>query len=758
MTGLTRKIALSLDPSSLQDFTLNLDKVSGTVSFTLTELPNYSIKDIINIQGLDCQVERIGPLVAHGSSGFKVECRIRPTLTQEFISVNFADQEDGTGYSMHDVVGKMAAQAGTTVTIGVPDVNVVSFSYSGRIISGLESAADALCGQFLQQNGIWFIADKDFSVGDFTLDSAEDLVSIDQSLHGDILDELASNSSDLKDAYIRADELVDDIEELKEAIDKIEEQLAKENEEDIKDLSMINRRAFLADIGFEFGHKGNAPQQLDSSCIIDGGKWDVWTPKAASNLNPDNPKRKYYQIVELVDTDNRPTGKYKGCYSLFGATILVEVQKPSNTAGLYFMRGTASNISEAVNASTWTLVKTVERVTTKTVNGFIENETRLYLAFSVSLPKGYVAIDEVTQDVGPAVKDQQLYRLNVTVEYAVANVQPWQFIGEISLTYWPLVKDNQCVGYVHPNSSVYSINGDLLYEAENSGQLLGPVQDGANCILDNGKLVGLVSYKSVKDLELNHTGLIDGVLVKGGSSKGPIVGFIRGDYEYKHWPGFDHDKDLEDAFDDSDPEHEPITICLLNKLPSVEGIDYSDFDPSNPDAWIVPDLSDDPFDEEAQLNKELDDSKDRLASLELEAEVTANKIACLEKALTAYSAESSLVGIRNAALAWTTHRREQDRQHEFNIVNKSKLKELFDKAVVLDVSHFAELSNVGTRLLVTNCVFIYNSVLPLPFNTFSIPEISARYSGDCGIIQSVSMTASGSSCSVSVTALLKLKE
>ena len=61
MTGLTRKIALSLDPSSLQDFTLNLDKVSGTVSFTLTELPNYSIKDIINIQGLDCQVERIGP-------------------------------------------------------------------------------------------------------------------------------------------------------------------------------------------------------------------------------------------------------------------------------------------------------------------------------------------------------------------------------------------------------------------------------------------------------------------------------------------------------------------------------------------------------------------------------------------------------------------------------------------------------------------------------------------------------------------------
>jgi hypothetical protein len=202
-------------------------------------------------------------------------------------------------------------------------------------------------------------------------------------------------------------------------------------------------------------------------------------------------------------------------------------------------------------------------------------------------------------------------------------------------------------------------------------------------------------------------------------------------------------------------DKEDLQIFFLAEIPTAGGIDYSGYDPNNPGDWTPADA--DPNEEATALNKEKESLERQLAELLILAAVNAAKIACLEKELISYGAGDLIPTIKFAADQWTIHRREQERQTEFDAENLTKMRELHALAVAADVTLMIEISNCSSRLLKTSCTFTYYNILPLPRNSLTIPNLPGNaeeeYENEVGVVDSVSLSMSSSNASVTVSSI-----
>jgi hypothetical protein len=82
---------------------------------------------------------------------------------------------------------------------------------------------------------------------------------------------------------------------------------------------------------------------------------------------------------------------------------------------------------------------------------------------------------------------------------------------------------------------------------------------------------------------------------------------------------------------------------------------------------------------------------------------------------------------------------------------------LHSAAVAKDQVLMQTISDCPAKVLKTDCTFIYNNVLPVPKNELTIPPLpgntSEDYEFEVGVIDSVSLSTSAGSATVSVSSI-----
>ena len=749
-----RHIVLSLDPDTLLNLSLNLTENSGTASFTLTTKPVFEVKEYIELQGLVARVERIGPNYTQGEKSYKIECRIIPEFGQEYVSVNYPNMADGDSHSVHMMIEDVATQAGTTVTVSVADLQIQDFTGSGRFAEVLASLASRICGNLVQQNGAWFIVPKDYILGDFTV-PAEDIKSVTQSYEGDILDTISGLAEDLKSAYIEADELADKIEDLEEDLDDLKDQT--EDEEVSEEDGYRDARVAMDDINILFGLLGDGHRQpIDPSIIVESVHWDYWDAPPGSTVN-ETTQAKYFQVTDERDHYGEYTGRMKGLKELTGATLYVPFTKPSNSSGIYFARGSAVNLFGApIVDKTWDYLywverkeKVVDRETSK-----VAYVVKHYFVFSPS-EEGWHGGISVANLVHKAV---------LNVEYVPTVTVKWKFAGTLDFSKWVVTNGDQPIGMVNVDGEFFNINGELVTEITNVNELPGPVE-GLAILSQEGGLAAWMEGDSFWSVYGEHCGVLGAgstsVIKLGNNTLGRVCGWIDGVWGYYAFPGLGGALPQEDNPVLNPPTGEetidrrPLPIYFMTEIPSAEGVDYSTYDPANPDLWVPSDI--DPSEEEVERDKEIKARELEIAELKIDAAVLAAKIACIIKELTMYGVEYLVPTIKEAADAWTAHRREKERQDEGSSPNLTLLRTKHAAAVAKDQALMQAVSTCPAAVLKTDCTFIYNNVLPMPNNELTVPflpgNISEEYETTAGVIDSVSLSASSGDCLVSISSI-----
>lgn len=751
-----RHIISTLDPTTLLNLSVSIEDSAGTISFTVLTKPAYEVKEPIEIQGLVCQVERIGPNYTGGEKSYKVECRITPEFSNEFVTVNYPNMADGDSHSVHDMIASVATQAGTSITVSVPDLQVQEFSGSGRFPEVLQSLAELICGTLIQQNGAWFIVEKMYAIGDFTVPSG-DIQSVVQSEEGDVLDTISGLADDLKSAYIEADALADQIEDLEEDLQDLKDDLdeveaATEDDENLE--GYRDARVFLDNIDFSFGHFGKGNNQMIPEAVkIESIHWDYWTPAIVGDTEDPNNKDVYYRIEAERDSNGELTGRMKGLRDLTGCTLLWPFQKPSNSSGLYFARGQALNIFGApIVDNTWSSLHWIKRREEIPGGGAVTTYTdKYYFPFS-ALPERWYT--------GP-IDNTHKYSVNLEVEYVPTVTVKWKFAGTMDFSKWAVMADGKAVGMVNPDGEFWNINGELVTEVTDVLDLPGTVSNFL-CILDsNGGLAAYSEGGSFWSIYGEHCGVVSSsnqsLIRIGNNINGKIVGWLDGVFSADNWPGLGGALPQETnpaiSGDPATIDKRAIPAYFMTEIPSAQGIDYSGYDPANPGDWTPGDI--DPNEEETALNQSIKDLELQIAELKIDATVLAARIACIEKELESYGCGYLITSIKAAADAWTLHRREEERQDEFNAKNLTKMRELHADAVALDQALMVEISNCPARVWKTDCTFIYDNTLPMPRNTLVVPNLAGNteeeYFNECGVIDSVSLSLGSSGCAVTVS-------
>lgn len=754
--GTIRHIISSLDPNELLNLSMNISDRDGTVSYTVMTKPVYEIKEYIEIQGLLCKIERIGPSYTNGEKSYKIEGRIIPEFTNEFVSVNYPNMEDGDSHSVYEMIQSVASQAGTSVSIQVSDLQVQEFSGSGRFPEVLESLAKLICGTLIQQNGAWFIVSKDYAVGDFEV-PAGDIQSVVQSYEGDVLDTISGLADDLKNAYIEADVLADKLADLEDDLEDLEEDSDEVEDEDDAE-GYRDARVFLGNIDMAFGHFGtDNNQQIPDNVIVESIHWDYWTPtEEGDTKNPDNPNYYYWQTKAERDSYGELTGRMQGLRDLTGATLLWPFQKPSNSSGIYFAKGKALNIFGApIVDGTWdylTWIKRRETVQDK-ASSVVTRTTKYYFPFSASVERWHTGV----------VDNSYKFLAQLDIEYVPTITAKWKFAGTLDFSKWAVIAAGKPVGMVNPDGEFFNINGQVITEVTDVLDLPGTVTDNLCILGPDGGLAAYCDGGSFWSIYGEHCGAIDAsgsVIRLGNNVTGKICGWINGAYASHAWPGLGGALPQEDNPKLNPPPGEetidkrPLPAYFMTEIPTAAGIDYSGYDPGNPGAWVPPDV--DPNEDQTELNKAIRDIELQILELKIDIAVLEAKIACIEKELASYGAEYLITYIKEAADAWTAHRREQERQDEFNTQNLTKMRELHTAAVSKDQALMAQISTCPAKVLKTDCSFIYDNVLPMPRNLVTVPVLpgntSEEYESEAGVIDSVSLNFGPSNCVVSISA------
>ncbi len=749
-------------PEILISISMDTTFTSGTFRIVTSALPtNFEVKDYITIQGYIGRVERIGPTYNSGQKVYTTEGRIIPEFTNEFVSLYYINYGDGDKHSVKDIAYSAAEQAGISLNFEVEDVYIQEYETTGRFTRVLETLADMVCGQLIQTSVGFSIVNKLTSIGEFSVE-AVDIISITQTVEGDILDTIVALYEELRDLYIQLARLIEELEALKEPEEPEEEEAGDE-----VDLRVIYSEP-MDTLNFEFWNvnNDNGRQPIDKSFVVEAAPWEreSWLPTIdeatgkISENNPNNPGFEYYQV-----SYDAKTGKNTGVFSIVFAEILVPFTPPSNASGIYFIHSTSSrNIigySEEETAG-WKAAHWVNRPYYDEAND--DWVSRYYFVFNCDVP-AFMTCDD----------DDACYSISAEVRYIPTIRTPFEFSGYISYAMWPIIDSSipalpVPLGMLAPDGSMYSLDGALVDEISDLVDLPtgSAISTNSMCIVDeNGALAGFYNGVEIKSLLFEHCGVLSDInpyqFLLGNSSTGSLVGYtLETAASFLQWPGLDTEGN------EYEQTQEDIIFMYKEELPTALGVDYSEFDPENPDSWR-PTLI---FEAENTYDADLKEYESRKAELEAEIAIVNSKINCIQRRLASYGAytvesdesdesdeKSTEEIIRAAADAYIALEDEEERQDGLNIKNKASILELAEAVKVANQEMVSHAASWPTSVVSTDCSFVYNNSLPRPGHSLVLGSVAMAgvdfYSKECGIIESVSLSLSNGNCTVNVTAV-----
>ena len=686
-------------PEELMSLSMSLTPSGGSASFKTTHDTQHETKELIVLQGMECVIERIGPEFGPGKQ-YAVDCKITPLLAQEYISLNRYYAKDGAFFSVSALISEAATLAGVTVSILVPDVKVKEFNQAGKFEEVLSSLAGLLYGVVIQQNGAWFIGRANTVLGDFTIENPE-LMTYNRSKQGDVVNTVMGFISRLTQIYVNIDTLIREIADLKKELEKIK--AIEEAEEAAGKVTegATARAQFLGNIQIKFGQVNNTQWQgIDNAHDVQARQWEFWTPEEGKSVNPTDPGRRYYHVVEIRDSEGRPTGEMKGLLKLASCKIRVEIQEPSNFGGIYYAKGRSLNFSGCFSEYTWT-------TPTSETEQFLNDETHQYEE------KTYLVFSPTPSRFDPyAEEDEQFYYLDLELRYMPALVIPWKFAGTLVYDNWPVFSGGTCLGRVDRSGGFVDPSGAGVTTLDDIADLPGggTVTDKACILNSNGELCGTASQGGVfTSITGVHAGILNsttGDIRSTSTTWGSILGWLAGTMPLSlTFPGLDDTSEIQES----------DSIYFTNEMPGAHGIDFSGYDPEHPELW---DPTIDPAEEIrntriSELTILIKEKENELATLYIEA-------AFLEEELRSYGAEILIPLIKATAEATTDLNIEFERQQKLGITNTEIVCRKQAVIAAAQSAVYTALSGLHLESLNVSCSFIYNNVLPLPQNLLTV--------------------------------------
>jgi len=699
-------IGTTVDPDEVYSYSLQLSYASGTFSYAgiLAAAPN--VGQLVDVQGLNGTVQRVGPSMSRSEPGTVIDGRILPLFSNELIAVRFPARQTGAPYLVSELVAAIAAKAGTEVTFLGTDIKLTSFEFSGRFTDALNQLAANACAVLLQQNGSWYIVPVDTAIGSYNI--TEHIVSCKQQYQADILDQAIGLFEDYRQAAA-------DLGDAKRALSRLNNTGEQDYGSDQTSVTPEELRVPLGAIAFDFGTKNRAFKSLDAVMTLEGGYWDEWADGATGK------ESNYYQVLAAPN---------RGCRSLDQASILVEVKEPSNSSGLYYARGILTNLRTVFwtgDESNWGPISPTYR----TVRVNDKDEVRMYFEFRIipTAEMQYYANKET-----PIRVDKQQYICNLDLAYIPTTAVSLLFNGTIHKLENPILAGSKILATVPVNGgNVRSATGASLWQYDSSqrkfysqtGTLLASLV-GNSVVGVNGRVYGTLStdYTISSDKSL---------LIGRISAGGDIVDHIGnslGSYIEPRWQA---------------------SVGTIKNGMSIMGAVYGG-DSDTPRVMInspIPGIGADDLLLTAEADRLV---AEKAAAVNL-TEVLAAKLACLERALTRLKV--NLGPLRAAVQAWEAYNAAVDRTRYMEAgslaPSTTELAQLELVAQTATDSAVEALNSSSAKLLVTELTALYNNKLPLPGNRLAVPGIAVP---DSGIVQSVNCTFSSGSCTLAIVSHL----
>ena len=723
--GASVRLYATATAAELMTLTMSLNPAGGTATFATVEDTLHETKELINLQGLDCIIERIGPSYGPGKS-FGADCVVSPELSSEYISLHHAYANDGNFVSVKDMIEEAAGLAGVAVAVLLADVKVTEFIRSGKFSEVLSSLAELLFGEVLLQNGTWYIGRPTTVLGDFTINNYE-LKSFTSIKQGDVANTVMGLISSLLQALIDKHDLEEEIKDLKKELEDLE--AIEDLEEEAGKVEGIGRNdlQFLGNVQIEFGNRAGPWQMIDNTFKIDARDWTYFTPEEGNSVDPDYPTKQYYQVEELMGEDGKPTGEMRGLERLGIATIRASIQEPSNFGGLYHCKGKAVNFFGGFSEVGWTSPRAVTESKINTETGLIEKET--FLEFSPWTSR----FDPFAKD------DKQHYLLDLEIRYTPSMVIPWKFSGTLDFQAWPVYVGGTCIGSITRDGTFSDPTGARITTVDDVDEIPGGgvINENYVCIFNvDRELCGVVLLPGYcRGITGTHAGVIEestGVIRSTSAIWGSIFGYLAGgDLPVSfHFPGIGDVSEMEES----------RNIYFTSEMPGGHGIDFAGYDPDHPETWN-PEL--DPAYE--VRDTEISELKITIAEKENELLTLIIEIAFLEEELTSYGAQSLIPLIHTAADAKIALNTEIERQQEIGIKNVELIKRRHATIADAMTAVYSTLSSLHLESLKVTASFIYNNILPLPQNLLSI---QGNIADDNLILTSVSLALGSKSVSI----------
>lgn len=690
-----RTILLSVDPDLTSNYSVSLNKQSGTFSYSGIYPVWPALKQIIGIQGLAGTIERITPNAGPSEAGRTIEGRMLPAFQREFLSVDYPERDDGRAYYVSDIISAIATKAGTTVTFSATNNPMKSYKFTGRFVDAMTSLAQEACGELIQQNQAWYVIPKDTSRGTFSVPVA-DLISCRQSSQSDIMDQLMGIISSIRSLY-------DELYQIAKRKGELEAELARILNDEDNDVT-IDATSLIAmgPISFEFGcGTSETPTPVPNNIVIEGGTWETFTPEAGKSLNPDDPSKKYYQVKPVL-SNGQPTGAMSGCTSLTNATLLYPANEPSNASGIYYAKGSLLHLTMtaggyAGSENITALISPEYRAVTQYDSSGDPKLVRL-LYFGFLTTSGNSDIDD----------DQSLYRGNLELSYKPATVQKWRFTGSLDDCHWAITKAGAFNGYIGFDGIPHSITGTVLPKITNVDQIDGILMYENVIRNSSGAIVGSIdSTNVVRNATRQILGTYSPQFRTIALNNKP-TGFVQGGYVYLDWPGID-------PVTEPTPHTFPIYLTEIPTMP----LGSTEDDVENAT--------------KTKLTNEI-------AKLALDQLVANAKITCLTTELTKYGASALVPYIQAATDAWHRFYDTQEGQtSELPQETRDLIAALETAAAGKDDELMVAMNLITAILVDVDITFLYNASLPMPANALSITGTMPGFSQDldCGIINSI---------------------
>ena len=700
-------IGLTVNIDEVYAYSLQLGYATGTFSYAglLSAVPN--IGQLVDVQGINGTVIRVGPTLSRSEPGTHVEGRLLPLFTNELVAAHYPERASGVPYTASALVAAIAAKAGTNVAFAGVDNKLRSFEFTGRFIDALNRLATEACAVLLQQKGSWYVVPVDYSIGAYTVPDST-VISVKQNYQQDILDQAVSLFEEYKAAGL-------DIGKKKRALARLKSEGAAADGSAASAPSYASIVS-IGDITFDFGRKNKSFKPLDSSIRIEGGYWDEWQEGKTGR------ETDYYQVL---------AEPIKGCKSLSMARLFVEVKQPSNASGLYFARGKLINLTTPFwtgSETGWGYIK-VERRMVTTPEG---DESRLFIEFSI-VPSD--AMQQYTNWMAPIRVDAQQYVCDLEIGYIPITEVKSLFNGTIAKDKNPIMYNGKLVAAL-PVLGGEVVSGDsALAWQYNSTTKQFTTQAGALiATLIGDRIVGTDGYSYGSVLQdyvvIGDQGRVIGRVDKVTGAIYDYAGTNLGTYVAPLWVAANG---------------------VVTKNSSTVGTIYGG-DTQTPRIALNTPISGNTssdFYRRAALAR-LDADK---ALLQNELDIAGAKIACLERALTRL--KIPLAPLRAAIAAWDSYNAATEllTQSDENQVAPSAtaISALETAAQAATDAAMQALCSGTARLLVTEVTMLYNNTLPLPGNALTVQGASLPAAG---IVQTVSSTFSNTSATVTIVSNL----